>query len=149
MKVMLDSTDGWRKLLSSTGWGDYGLYVNQKFQLFPLGANMKCMETILPNKWYDLGITRTPEGELALYINGARCSHGAPSFVRQFRLDYDVVEFFKDKGSQNTAGNVKEIHMWNKALTPEEMAKYVGCRMTKDAKKCERNIVFGAQMRDT
>lgn len=145
MKVKLDQTTGWRKLVGSRGWGDYGLFVNQRLQMFPPGANLKCKETILPDKWYRFGITRAADGVVALYINGVRCSHGRPPFVRNFMLDQNNIKFFHDdgEGQQNSGGFLNSLRVMNRALTREEMASEIGCRLTEDAARCERTIVFG------
>ncbi|KAJ1490397.1 hypothetical protein T484DRAFT_3342406 [Baffinella frigidus] len=146
MKVKMDNTNGWRKLIGSRGWGDYGLYVNKKLQLFPAGANMKCKETMLPNKWYRIGMTRATDGEVALYINGVQCAHGYPPYLRNYQLDSNDIKFFHDDGSQNTGGFLRTLKVLNVALTRAEMASEIGCRLTTDAKRCERTIVFAPQV---
>ena len=51
--VKLDQTSGdFRKLFGSDTWGNYGLYVNQKMQLFPAAAQMQCRESIDDRKYY-------------------------------------------------------------------------------------------------
>jgi len=138
-----DTPSGWRNLIRSKGWGDYGLYVNNFLQLFPVGANMKCEEKILRNKFYSIGMTRSATGMLKLYINGFECAKGHPAYVRQYALNRHEVDFFKDDGSENTAGYVRRIRMWNKELSGDKMAKLSGCRLTDVASRCARNIVFG------
>ena len=138
-----DTPSGWRNLIRSKGWGDYGLYVNNFLQFFPVGANMKCEEKILPNKFYSIGMTRNATGLIKLYINGFECAKGSPPYVRQYALDRHEVDFFHDNGSENTAGYVRRIRMWNKELSNDMIAKLSGCRLTETSSRCPRNIVFG------
>jgi hypothetical protein len=142
-EARLDTPWGWRNLIRSKGWGDYGLYVNDYLQMFPVGANMKCEEKIDANKFYKIGMTRNADGVLKLYINGFMCAKGSPAYVTQYALNQHQVDFFHDDGSENTAGYVRTIRMWNKELSEAKMAKLAGCRLTEDALRCERNIVFG------
>ena len=142
-RARFDTPWGWRNLVRSKGWGDYGLYVNNYLQMFPVGANMKCKEKIDANKFYTIGMSRSADGILKLYINGFLCAKGSPAYVRQYALSQHQVDFFHDDGSENTAGYVKRIRMWNKELSEAKMAKLSACRLTEEAQRCERNIVFG------
>ena len=144
MTAMFDSTTGWVRLVSTPGWGDDGLYINRKYKIFPPGANMKCKETIIPKRWYQFGITRTSDGVLSLYINGAKCATGSPGFSQGLTLDPHELTFFHDDGHENSAGSVKEIHIWNRALTELEMASYCGCQLNQVAPRCSKNIIFSA-----
>ena len=144
MRARFDTPWGWRNIIRSKGWGDYGLYINSYLQIFPVGANLKCAEKIDANKFYTIGMTRSEDGVVSLYINGFQCAKGSPAYVRQFALNQHNVDFFKDDGGENSAGYVKRIRMWNKELPPLEMAKFSGCRVTETGKRCTRNIVFGA-----
>ena len=142
-RARFDTPWGWRNLVRSKGWGDYGLYVNNYLQMFPVGANMKCKEKIDANKFYTIGMSRSADGILKLYINGFLCAKGSPAYVRQYALSQHQVDFFHDDGSENTAGYVKRIRMWNKELSEAKMAKLSACRLTEESQRCERNIVFG------
>ena len=78
---------GWQRIIGSAGWGDTGLYVKDTLMIYPPGAGIKCREKLLPNRAYKIGMTRSLEGEVKLYMNGAMCAHGTPLFNKGFTLD--------------------------------------------------------------
>lgn len=106
LQAKLDQTVGWRRLLFSDGWGDSGLYVNNQYQVFPRSTNIRCKEKIRVSRYYKYGITRTPQGDVTLYLNGGICVSGKPGVSENLALDPKNVVFFHDDGSENPSGEV-------------------------------------------
>ena len=110
LQAKLDQTNGWRRLLFSDGWGDSGLYVNNQYQVFPRSTNIRCKEKIRDSRYYKFGITRTPQGDVTLYLNGGICNSGKPGVSENLALDPKNVVFFHDDGSENPSGEVIKMH---------------------------------------
>ena len=58
INVRLDDVIGYRKILGSAFWGDYGVYVNKYLLLVPTGTRMKCDEVIRTKKFYKFVMSR-------------------------------------------------------------------------------------------
>lgn len=140
--VKLDSIGGWQRIIGSRGWGDTGLYVNDRLMIYPPGAGVKCREKLQPDTMYRIGMTRSLEGEVKLYLNGAMCAHGRPLFNKGFMLDQNNIRFFHDQGSEHAEGYVKDIHIWNRVLSEQEAASMSSCMLAARANRCSRNIVL-------
>ena len=146
----LDETSGgYKRVLASSGWGDYGLYVNKYLTMVPKGARMKCLERIRANKFYKLYFTRDEDGNLALYINGAECASGRPPYKDHFQLNPANVVFFKDDSGEDAGGSLKEIKMWDKALNATEIELHSGCKRPKEGKRCKYTVVFNSPVSRT
>jgi hypothetical protein len=142
MEVSLDSVAGWRRLMSSYDWDDNGLYVNMQLQLFPKSSGIKCDEELEKNEFYKIGMTRSGSGVVSLYLHGGKCATGSPLFADKFKLSTKWVSFFRDDGSENTAGVVKRIRMWDQELSEVEMATFCGCTLAKLGKPCKLVIMI-------
>ena len=52
-KASLDSTTGWKRLISTAGWGENGIFVNKQFQTFPVSESditipiLECSKALL------------------------------------------------------------------------------------------------------
>lgn len=142
MEVSLDSVAGWRRLMSSYDWDDNGLYVNKQLQLFPKSSAVRCDEELEKKMMYKIGMTRSGSGVVSLYLHGGKCATGSPLFSEKFKLSTKWVSFFRDDGSENSAGTVKRIRMWDQQLSDVEMATLCGCTLAKLGKRCKRNIMI-------
>ena len=140
--VMLDSVHGWRRIIGSQGWGDTGLYVRDHLQLYPSAAGMKCAELLVPHTWYSFYLTRSPQGLLKMYINGAECAKGRPNYNDAYSLHQHRIDFFHDDGSEHASGIVKDIHIWNRALTDKEILLASKCKEATRGKACPKTIVY-------
>jgi len=146
----LDETSGgYKRVLASGGWGDYGLYVNKYLMLAPKGARMRCLERIRTNKYYKLYLTRDDDGNLAMYINGAECASGSPPYKNHFQLNPANVVFFKDDSGEDVGGSLKEIKMWDKALNATEIELHSGCKRPEEGKRCKFTVVFNSPVSRT
>lgn len=119
-----------------------GLYVNSQYQLFPSSSGLKCEETIFPGQLYKFGITRGEDGVVALFLHGGKCAGGSPLFSGGYELDASYVTFFKDEGDENTGGTLRQVRLWDRALTLQEMATECGCTLTEPAPKCPNHVVY-------
>jgi hypothetical protein len=131
--------------MSSTGWGDAGLYVNKRLRFFPKGKSMSCKHIMKPGRTYTVGVTRSLSGSIGLYLNGAQCFLGFSSTQRSYKLDQHNVDFFHDDGDENSAGYVQSIRMMSTAYTEEQMADDAKCAVPAAAKECPRQIYFRPQ----
>ena len=146
--MKLYSVRGWQRIVGSRGWGDTGLYVKKQLQIYPTAAMMKCAEILIPNKWYMIFLTRSSQGLLKLYINGALCARGRPNYNDAYALHQHRIDFFHDDGSEHASGVVKEIHIWNRALTDGEVLNVAKCMEPRPGKACTRTIVFSPPSAD-
>lgn len=88
-------------------------------------------------------MTRDNAGVVSLYINGFKCATGSPKYADGYTLAPKDVIFFRDElAAQNTAGNVKRIKLWNKALNSQEVASYCNCKLLTPSKACDSNIIL-------
>lgn len=142
MDVRLDDTVGYRRLLSSHGWGDYGLYVNKFLQLTPRNARMKCPELIRPKSFYKIVMTRSATGIVKLFINGDRCAMGSPPYLMHYDLHPNSTVLFRDDSGEDTGGAIKNLHMWNRDLNDTEVAQVCDCKLTSDGKPCDLTVVY-------
>lgn len=93
--------------------------------------------------FYQYVITRNSDGVVSLFINGFKCASGSPKFSNGYELDPKDVIFFRDEvGGQNTAGNLKKIKLWSKALSAQDVASYCDCKLITPAKTCDSNIIL-------
>ena len=146
--VRLSKVHGWNRIIGSQGWGDTGLYVRNHLQMYPTAAGMKCAEVLVHDVWYDFFITRTDQGLLKLYINGALCARGRPNYNDAFSLHQHRIDFFHDDGSEHASGVVKDIHIWNRALTGKEILSMAQCKEATKAKACPKTIVYSPPSSD-
>jgi hypothetical protein len=141
----LDQTNKWARIITSTGWGDAGLYVKNRLRFFPTGKGLSCKHIMKPGVTYTVGVTRSQSGQIGLYLNGAQCFLGYTATQRGYRLDQHNVDFFHDDGSENSAGYVQNIRIWSTAFNEEQMADDANCSMPTEAKPCPRQIFFRPQ----
>eukprot|EP00960_Hanusia_phi_P062612 765213-Hanusia_phi.AAC.3 len=141
MEVALDVTQGWVSLVSSEGWDDNGLYVNEYLQLFPRSSNVRCPELIRPDHMYKIGMTRSDTGAVSLFLHGAKCGAGEPLFSDKFELSSKWTDFLHDDGSENSAGTIKRLRLFDKELSETEMATFCGCTLPQFGSPCSKHII--------
>eukprot|EP00961_Rhodomonas_salina_P160895 2166437-Rhodomonas_salina.1 len=141
--VKLDSTSGgYKKILGSMGWQDYGLYVNKHLLLIPKSAKMECAETIRPHKWYKFVMTRDASGEVKLYINGGVCAVGSPPYKDHYQLNPHNIMIMKDDAMENAGGELANVHIWDKALAEEDVESICGCAKPDPGEECKFTVGF-------
>ena len=150
MHFALDETVGYKRVLASGGWGDYGLYVNKYLMLVPKGAHMRCFERIRANKYYRVYFTRDDDGKLALYINGAECASGNPPYKDNYQLSPSSVTFFKDDSDEDAPGALKQIKVWDRALNATEVELHAGCKRPQEQEeRCPYKVVYNSPVART
>jgi len=150
MHFALDETSGgYKRVLTSGGWGDYGLYVNKYLMLVPKGARMRCLERIRANKYYRVYFTRDDDGNLALYINGAECASGHPPYKDHFQLSPSSITFFKDDSGEDAPGALRQIKIWDRALNATEVELHAGCKRPEEGKRCRYKVVYNSPVSRT
>ena len=118
--------------------------MNNHYQLFPASSGIRCEEHINPGRVYKFGITRSVSGEVSLFLHGGKCAQGSPLFSNGYTLDMKDVAFFRDEGTENSAGTVRHIQLWDRALTVVEMATECGCSLTEPAAACKHTVQYSA-----
>jgi len=94
-------------------------------------------------QFYQFVVTRDSSGVISLFINGFKCASGSPKYSDGYTLDPKDIIFFRDEvAAQNSAGNVKKIRLWSKALSAEDIASYCDCKLLTPAKACDSNIII-------
>ena len=143
IEVRLDSTSGWKLLMSSKGWGDYGLYVNGQLQMYPPAAGLKCAGRIHRNKFYKFILTRNSDGQVKMYVNGYMCSYSWPTFLSGYKPAAEDVDFFRSpEGRYSSSGYVKNIRLWDYPLSDAQAASVCDCTLSATAKKCDKTVIL-------
>jgi len=140
MNVRLDQTSDWRALVTSEEWGDNGLYIGEeRFRMKP--SDLVCTETIRKHYWYKFGMTRDKKGKITLFINGYPCASGKPSSSGGYALVKDDMVFLRGQSSQSSAGYIKKLEVWGKALSDTEMTDKSGCAIASQKKSCVSTVI--------
>ena len=63
---------------------------------------------------------------------------GSPPYNGKFTLDPEGLWFFHSNDmSENSAGNVKKIQLWNRAMSDAEVRDECGCELPANGKACQ------------
>eukprot|EP00961_Rhodomonas_salina_P114611 1541774-Rhodomonas_salina.1 len=139
--VKFDEVSETRAVMTSEDWADNGLFIEDEFfRMKP--SDLKCQERIRTSYYYKYGISRNDEGEVSISLNGYPCATGKPKSSLGFQLQSHNMIFFRGLSNQDSAGYVKRIQVWNKALGNEEMTSLAGCSLPKMIAKCERSVIM-------
>jgi len=127
--VRLDYTNSFRRLLSSEGWGDKGLFVKDaRYGFYPSTGGMQCDIKIKAGYNYQYGVTRASDGTVKLFINGYKCAEGRPTSQRGFEINKDDLTFFHDTHRNYASkGVVRRIQIWGETLNETTVADKAGC----------------------
>ena len=145
--MLVDVGSGLKRLISSKGWGDKGIYLNNKrIGLYPSSSGIQCAQSILPYYAFKFGLTRISDGEIKLYVNGLLCAHGFPPYADGFELNPHDIQFFYDSNTNyQEQGWIRRIQLWDDALSDKDMASHSGCRFQESTKSCKKGSIFRAQ----
>lgn len=145
---------GTQALLTSHGWDKAGLYVQDGIlTLKPDGANMRCDDDALQaNKWTYVGMTRSNEGKITLFVNGYPCALNTVPFLDYYSLSPMAIEILRDEYGRNPTGGCSLITFYDRALDGVEVAKACECSLPPlaDKKSCPNHVALNvvyAQMR--
>jgi hypothetical protein len=116
--------------------------VNNFFMSFPASGGLKCPEKVRPGHEYAYVITRTADGKVSIYLNGFPCGSKKMPYDEGYKLSEEGMSFFRDDGSENSAGWVKNIRIWQSAFNEKKVMALCGCTMPGKGKACERQIVM-------
>jgi len=128
----ISNINGIRKIIGSSAWDSSGLYIKDtKFTLLPASLGLFCPEELLSEKFYKFGVTRTEDSNLAIYLNGFQCASAKIDSAESngFKLGDHDIDFFRGDGDVNPEVFLRQITIWNKALTPKDMAKASDCKL--------------------
>ena len=118
-----DNVTGWRRLVDpKNAVGDNGLYVlNGGLNFYPgSGTSAVC---ITNNTWHQVVLTRDLAGQVAVYADGiVRLNYNDAASGYGVVNAANVLRFFKDDGSEESAGSVSRIRLITCALSPAEVA---------------------------
>lgn len=121
--MRFDQVTGYRRIfdtLDSTS--DLGLYVLSG-DLVAYQAALSHDSDEFDTGWHQVVLTRTANGMLAGYIDGNR-QFLAPDENDSLRIsEAAMLRFFVDDGSENSAGAVARIRLWDHALSRTEVAQ--------------------------
>jgi hypothetical protein len=90
---------------------------------------MSCEDWVIDSAYfYKFVISRSKDGTVTMYINGVKCAEGNPTARNAFALDLDDLQLMQDDvSSYATAGAVREIQVWGKALNQTELSAACDC----------------------
>ncbi|MDW8382549.1 MAG: LamG-like jellyroll fold domain-containing protein [Verrucomicrobiota bacterium] len=118
-----NTTTGWRRILDTKNASpDHGLYVNGGFlNFYPAGVQSPTI-CVTNNTWHQIVVTRDLTGLITVY------SDGVPRLSFNDTAGYGLISaantlrFFKDDGSDESAGAVARIRLFTCALSVAEVA---------------------------
>ena len=119
-----DAIDGFRRILDfKNGGSESGLYnYGGHLSLYPNNQAYGRDATITANSWVQLVLTRSSAGTVAGYVNGVQQFSVPDTDTNAVIGPENVLRFFRDDGSEHAAGAVARIRLYNRALTPDEVA---------------------------
>jgi len=128
-EARLEDVKGWKSLMRTDWWKEKGLFVHDgRVTMFPSAAGLSCEEDLKEDLFYKFGLTRKKSGKVKLYLNGLKCSQAFPQYVNGYAISMDDLNFFHDEDRKyQSSGYVRQIQVWSKPLSDEEMAKESGC----------------------
>ena len=128
----ISNLNGVRKIIGSSAWDSSGLYVKDaKYTVVPASLGLFCPEELLPEKFYKFGVTRDDSGNVGIYLNGFKCASAKIDSAESngFKLGDHDIDFFKGDGDVNPEVYLRQITVWNKALSPADFAKASDCKL--------------------
>ena len=146
INVKIDRTNTLRQIVGSKAWASDGLYTKKVLRWNPDVDGLKCESLVQSWKWYNIGLTRTADGTLSIYLNGYKCAEGKSKNKDGYKLDPNDVTFLRGAStSTSTAGYLRRIRMWDKAKSSSDMATLSGCKLASDSDSpCKATIVYNA-----
>ena len=128
MTVRLNDVDGYNKLADlDNQTTENGLYVDDgAIYTYPLDYSG---ELIQPNKFYELAMTRTPDGKVHGFIDGLRRAQGSDAADKDLVLGDDkILHFLCDDevtSSEETGGRISRLRIFDDALS-DGAVKHLG-----------------------
>jgi len=130
LRFRFDHVSHSRAVITSADWDSNGLFVHKGvLELRP--SSLKCDEPIRRHYYYYVAITRSTNGEVTLYLNGAKCASSKPKSSGGYKLDKDEMRFFHGPHGQNSGGYVKTLKVFGKTLSESQVAKECDCKAPK------------------
>jgi hypothetical protein len=144
LEALLINVNGKRRVLSSGGWGNAGLYViDGRFTVYPSAAGLSCEEKIEADRVYRFGLTRNSQGKVRIYLNGMMCASATPMYGDGLRIDLTDVSIFVDREPQyQTQAYVRSLMMWDRALSQKDMGEQSRCDTPEVAGLCPQNSQY-------
>lgn len=120
--VSLSQTSGYRRLADfKNGTSDYGLYVlGGHLYFYPSSYGSEV--SISDNTYVQVVLTREANGTVTGYVNGAQQFQFTDSGGISIINANNSLRFFRDDGSEASAGSVARIRIYNGALTASQVA---------------------------
>ena len=134
MRVKLEDTSCYRRLLNTNFGNDYGLYTCDSLKVYPEG---KASTTITPNVWHDIGIVTGPSHETTLFLDKQLVKSWTmkdKNWQRGLAIHGGMLSFFNDYGrsckndisgdsgaGEATSGYVARIRLWKGSLPDLEV----------------------------
>ena len=95
---------------------DRGLYIhNNTLELYPV--NDGAIQVFTEDEFFHVLVTRNAKGVMRGYVDGA-LQWSYRDRRERYLLKNGVVDFFVDDGSENMAGAVSRIQVYDRAITP-------------------------------
>ncbi|MCX6904711.1 MAG: hypothetical protein NTW03_14765, partial [Verrucomicrobia bacterium] len=117
-----DNVSGYRRLLDTKNAAtDNGLYVlNGALNFYPSGISSAVCVT--NNTWHQVVLTRDLANQVAVYCDGVPRLNYNDAAGYGVITATNVLKFFKDDGTEDSAGSVARIRLITCALSPAEVA---------------------------
>jgi RHS repeat-associated protein len=120
MLFRFESVSGWTKLLDyNNGTNDRGLYVRGgSLNFYPLGVSGQ-PNTIAPNIWTEVRLTRAADKTVTAYVNGVQHFQFVDTSDDTLVSNANTLRFFIDdrNGGENSAGAVANIKIYDGVQT--------------------------------
>jgi hypothetical protein len=118
----LAQTSGYRRIADfKNGTSDYGLYVlGGHLYFYPSGYGSAV--SISDNTYVQVVVTREANGVVTGYVNGTQQFQFTDTGGIAIIGTNNTLRFFRDDGSEASAGSVTRIRIYNGALTATQVA---------------------------
>ena len=102
---------------------DSGLYVcNKRVSIYHSGSTEGPAEVLANDVYVEVALTRSADGTLTSYVNGAFHAMRTDTPTTQYELTEDTLRLFRDDGSEESNGRIARLRVYDGALTAAMVA---------------------------
>lgn len=117
-----ETVSSWRRIIDfKAATSDFGLYnFNGQLQFYPWVTGPT--NAIPTNTFVQVALTRDGSSNVVGYVNGVQQFSFIDTNSDATLSAQDALRFFRDNGSEGSAGSVARIRLYDVALTPQQVA---------------------------
>ena len=117
----LENVTGWRRLIDTRNGGNNGLYVyNGRLYFYPVVQGPA--DAFPANTWVQVVMTRNDTNGVSVYANGVHQFNLIDTAGNAVISAANAIRFFKDDGTEQSAGDTARIRLYAAPMTPGQIA---------------------------